>query len=288
VVDNGSRSVVITGASRGLGLATAAHLYRQGWTVLAAMRAPDTGLKRLAEELGPSIDVRRLIVLPLDLEEPSSIEDAASAVADAVGVPDAIVHNAGVAGAGAVEEMPVDVVERMFTTNLFGAIRLTRELLPLMREAGRGRIVVVSSEAGVRGVAATSAYGASKAALERWAESLAMEIAPFGLGVSVLVTGTFKTDILELTPSWKDDLGPYVPAHTALEAVGDKMRLVARPPARFAPAVERALNETGTFSRRPVGVDATLLFYGSRLLPDRVLAALTTRALRLPRRGRGA
>ena len=101
--------------------------------------------------------------------------------------------------------MPVPVVEQMFATNLFGPIRLTKGLLPGMRAAGRGRVVVVSSHAATSGMAAVSAYGASKSALERWAESLSVEIAPFGLGVSVLVTGTFKTDILELTQSWKDD-----------------------------------------------------------------------------------
>jgi hypothetical protein len=111
-----------------------------------------------------------------------------------------------------------------------------------------------------------------------------MEIAPFGLGVTVLVTGTFDTDILELTPSWKDEDGPYLPVHTALDSVGKKMRRIARPPARFAPAVERALDDTAPFTRRPVGIDAALLLHGARLLPDPTIAALTTRALRLPRR----
>ena len=79
---------------------------------------------------------------------------------------------------------------------MFGPVALTNALLPVMRDAGRGRIVVVSSAGGVRGMPATAPYSAAKGAAERWAESLAAEIAPFGLGVTVLVTGTYDTDII--------------------------------------------------------------------------------------------
>ena len=129
----------------------------------------------------------------------SSIAAAAREVLDTVGAPDGVVHNAGVAGVGCVEEMPAAVFQQIFSTNFFGPVLLTKELLPSMRAAGRGRIVVVSSEGGMRGMPGISAYSAAKGALERWAESLSQEISPFGLGVTVLVAGTFKTDILELT-----------------------------------------------------------------------------------------
>jgi len=252
--------------------------------VLAAMRSPDDGLKRLAERLDGMFDARRLIGIRLDLEDPSSIAAAAAAVIDQVGAPDGIVHNAGVAAAGAVEEMPAEAVEGIFTTNVFGPLRLTRELLPAMRAHGHGRIVIVSSQAALLGVPGTSAYSASKSALERWAESLSMEIAPFGLGVTVLVTGTFKTDILELTPTWKDAAGPYVPLHEALESAGETMRRLARRPDRFASAVERALLDRKPFARHPVGIDAALMLYGGRILPVRAMQGLTARVLRLPRR----
>ena len=144
-------------------------------------------------------------------------------------------------------------------------------------------MVVVSSHAATSGIGAVSAYSASKSALERWAESLSMEIAPFGLGVSVLVTGTFKTDILELTRTWKDATGPYAPLHAALESTGDKMTRFARRPARFAPVVERALLDRRPFARHAVGPDAVAIVCGNRLLPARWLQSLTIRVLGLPR-----
>jgi NAD(P)-dependent dehydrogenase (short-subunit alcohol dehydrogenase family) len=137
----------------------------------------------------------------------------------------------------------------------------------------------------VRGMPGIGAYSASKAALERWAESLAYEIAPFGLGITVLVAGSFKTDILELTPTYADPSGPYAAFHDRLEMRGRRfMRLAARPE-RFAPAVARALDERRIFARHGVGIDARLLLAGNRLVPSGVLQWITTRALGLPRPG---
>jgi NAD(P)-dependent dehydrogenase (short-subunit alcohol dehydrogenase family) len=211
------RSVVITGASRGLGLASAAHLYRGGWTVVAAMRSPDLGLQRLRAASGAAADDPRLVAVRLDLDDPASIAAAAEAVSEAVGAPDALVHNAGVAAVGCAEEMPASVWSQIFSTNVFGPVRLTHELLPAMRAAGRGRIVVVSSQGGVRGMPAISAYSAAKGALERWAEALSHEVAPFGIGVTILVAGTFKTDILELTETYADPDGPYAAHHAGAD-----------------------------------------------------------------------
>ena len=280
-----SRSVVVTGASRGLGLATVAHLHRRGWTVVAAMRTVDAGLAKAREVLGNDYDPERLIGVSLDLLDPSSIEKAGSLILDAIGAPDGVVHNAGIAGVGCVEEMPLKVMEAMLATNFMGPIRLTRELLPAMRAAGQGRIVVVSSESGLRGMPGISSYGASKGALERWSESLAGEIAPFGLGVTVLVTGTFKTDILEQTHNWKDPEGPYALLHEQLESKQDLVLRLAPSPDSFAPSVERALDEHKPFERHAVGLDAKAMLYGGKVMPGRFMAWVATRALGLPRPG---
>ena len=225
------RSVVITGASRGLGLASATHLYKLGWRVVGAMRSPDAGLERLRAATGAAADDPRLVGIRLDLDDPSSIIAAAKTIVETVGAPDVLVHNAGIAAVGSVEEMPSEVWERLFRTNLFGPVRLTKELLPSMRAAGRGRIIVVSSQGGIRGMPSISAYSASKGALERWAEALAEEIAPFGLGVTILVSGTFKTDILtEQTPQY-GDLTVRTP-RTATESTARAARCAPGEPSR--------------------------------------------------------
>ena len=210
---------------------------------------------------------------------------AAAVILERVGAPDGVVHDAGIAGVGQLEEMPLEMWEQIFSTNLFGPVRLTKALLPSMRAAGRGRIVLVSSQGAIRGMPAIGAYSAAKGALERWGESLSVEIAPFGLGVSIIVTGTFKTDILELTPTWEDTSGPYAPMHLGLRRTGDRIMRIARAPATFAPAVERALDDTAPIRRRAVGLDARLLLLGSRLLPGRVLQRITTAVIGVPRPG---
>jgi NAD(P)-dependent dehydrogenase (short-subunit alcohol dehydrogenase family) len=280
------RSVVITGASRGLGLASAAHLYQQGWRVVGAMRSPDTGMERLRAATGAAADDPRLLGVRLDLDAPESVAAAAKAIEEAVGAPDVLVHNAGVAAVGSVEDMPSKVWEQMFSTNLFGPVALTKALLPSMRAAGRGRIVVVSSQGGTRGMPTISAYSASKGALERWAEALAEEIAPFGLGVTILVTGTFLTDILtDQTPDYGDYAGPYARHYAAIRGMEDLVLRLARPPERFARALARTLDERAPFARHAVGPDAVLLVVGNRLLPGWLLHRLVRLAMRLPRRG---
>jgi NAD(P)-dependent dehydrogenase (short-subunit alcohol dehydrogenase family) len=280
------RSVVITGASRGLGLASAAHLYRLGWRVVGAMRSPDAGLARLRAATGAGADDPRLLGVRLDLDDLASVAAAAKAIEEAVGAPDVLVHNAGIAAVGSVEDLPAPVWTQVFSTNLFGPVALTRALLPSMRAAGRGRIVVVSSQGGTRGMPAISAYSASKGALERWAESLAQEIAAFGLGVTILVTGTFRTEILtEQTPDHGDYAGPYARHYAAIRGMEDLVLRIARPPERFARALARALDERAPFARHAVGPDAVLLTLGHRLLPGWLLHHLVRLAMRLPRRG---
>jgi NAD(P)-dependent dehydrogenase (short-subunit alcohol dehydrogenase family) len=282
-----TRSVVITGASRGLGFASAVRLYADGWCVVAAMRQPEAGLERLRAATGAAPGDPRLIGVRLDLADASSIAAAAKAIEAAVGAPDVLVHNAGVAAVGAVEELPDEALARIFATNVFGPVALTKALLPSMRSAGRGRLVVVSSQGGTRGMPTISAYSASKGALERWAESLAQEIAPFGLGVTILVTGTFRTEILteEITPDYGNYEGPYARHYVAARSLEPFVLRIARPPERFAQTLARALDERAPFAKHAVGPDAVGLVLGNRVLSSRILHHLIRFAMGLPRHG---
>ncbi|MDT5066099.1 MAG: hypothetical protein QOK02_2254 [Mycobacterium sp.] len=283
-----TRSAVITGASRGLGLASASLLYERGWQVVAAMRSVDAGMEKLRAATGAADGDPRLIGVTLDLTDGASVAAAAKSIEEAVGAPYALVHNAGISAAGMAEETPTTLWERMFETTIFGPVALTNALLPAMRDAGRGRIVVVSSAGGVRGMPATAAYSAAKGASERWAESLAGEIAPFGLGVTVLVTGTYDTDIITDagTVDNRDFDGPYRRHHATMDKRGRlAMRYGAKSPDRFALGLAKALDSTKPFARRPIGIDARMLLTMNRVLPTAGLHQVIRVMMGLPRHG---
>jgi NAD(P)-dependent dehydrogenase (short-subunit alcohol dehydrogenase family) len=284
------RSVVITGASRGLGLASAIRLYKQGWRVVAAMRTPDVGLERIRRETGAAPDDTRLVGVRLDLTDPESLKQAGQAIVDAVGAPHAIVHNAGVNALGFVEETPDDAWMHVFSTNLFGPVGLTKALLPSMREAGRGRFVMVCSQGGIWGMPSAAAYSAAKAGLERFAESLAAEIAPFGLGVTVLIAGMFDTDIIDDRapgyPDYRDWDGVYGTQHGPLDVRGHRALKFARHPDAFAKALAKSLDrDKAPFVRRGAGLDARMMMLTGRLLPSRALYQVGRLFLGQPRQG---
>ncbi|OMC05790.1 short-chain dehydrogenase/reductase [Mycobacterium sp. NS-7484] len=287
------RTVVITGASRGLGFASTVRLYRDGWRVVAAMRSPDVGMPLLRTATGAGEDDDRLIGVQLDLTDAASISAAAKTIEEALkdtgtAAPHALVHNAGISAAGMVEETSSDLWERMFATNVLGPVALTKALLPAMREAGRGRIVLISSAAGVRGMPATAPYSAVKGALERWGEAMAGEVAPFGIGVTILVTGTYDTDIITDagTTDDRDLSGPYARHHHTMDTRGRAMmKHAARPPEKFAEGLANALDSTKPFVKTAVGPDARMLLIASRLLPPSALHQMTRVMMGLPRQG---
>ncbi|HSS22995.1 MAG TPA: SDR family oxidoreductase [Mycobacterium sp.] len=281
------RTVVITGASRGLGFASAVRLYREGWRVVAAMRTPDRGLALLREATGAADDDDRLIGVQLDLTDAASISAAAKAIEEAVGAPYALVHNAGISAAGMVEESDMELWQKMFATHVMGPVALTQALLPSMRAAGEGRIVLVASTAGVRGQPGTAPYSASKGAMERWGESMACEIAPFGLGVTVVVTGTYDTDIITDAGAIDDRNfdGPYARLHNTMNTRGRFAMRFARAPERFTDGLVKALDDRGPFRRRGVGPDASMLLAFNRILPSSSMHHMSRIVLGIPRQG---
>jgi len=281
------RSVVITGASRGLGFASTVRLYRDGWRVVAAMRTPEKGMALLREATGAADDDDRLIGVQLDLLDSASIAAAAKAIEGAVGAPYALVHNAGISAAGMVEEADMRLWQNMFATHVMGPVELTKALLPSMRTAGAGRIVLVSSAGGVRGQPGIAPYSAAKGALERWGESMAGEIAPFGLGVTVLVTGAYDTDIITDAGTTDDRNfdGPYARLHNSMNTRGRFAVSFARPPERFTDGLVKALADKGSFRRRGVGPDASMLLASNRILPSSGMHHVSRIVMGIPRQG---
>jgi len=197
------QAVLVTGASTGIGYATAAMLARSGFVVFAGCRK-ETDAQRMS---GVHRGIRPLIV---DVRNADQIAEAARAV-EASGIPlHGIVNNAGIAVAGPLEYLPVDELRRQFEVNVFGAIAVTQAFLPQLR-AARGRIVFVSSVSGTLAPPYLGPYAASKFALEAIADSLRMELAAFGIAVSVVQPGNVKTPIWAKGRAAKDELVARLP-----------------------------------------------------------------------------
>ncbi len=180
----------ITGAGRGLGADIAKAALRAGDLVVAAGRHRAA----VSDSLGPNSD--RLLAVELDVNNEGQAQAAVDAAVARFGTIDVLVNNAGYGHLGLFEETSVEDVQAQFGTNLFGVFSVTRAVLPVMRAARHGRIFNVSSVAGVCGTAFGSLYCASKFALEGFSESLAQEVAPFGIRVTIVEPGPFRTDFL--------------------------------------------------------------------------------------------
>jgi len=255
---------------------------------VAAMRSVDAGMERLRAATGASPDDPNLIGVALDLTDPASVEAAAKSIEEAVGAPYALVHNAGISAVGMVEETPDNVWERMFATTLFGPVALTKALLPAMRDAGRGRIVLVSSQQGLLGMPSTATYSAAKGALERWGEAMAGEVAPFGIGVTILVTGVYDTEIITDAGATdcRDLRGAYARHHNTMDRRGRAaVAKAARSPEKFAAILAEALAGSKPFVRQSAGPTARMLMIATRLLPPTGLHHMVRLTLGLPRFG---
>jgi NAD(P)-dependent dehydrogenase (short-subunit alcohol dehydrogenase family) len=185
-----SKTWFITGATRGLGADIAAAALQAGDRVVA------TGRQRAAvsDRLGPDSD--RLLSLSLDVGDAAQAQAAVAAAVERFGSIDVLVNNAGYGYIGFFEETTPADIEAQFATNVFGLLNVTRAALPAMRAARRGHVFNLSSTAGIRGIAAGSLYCATKFAVEGFSESLAHELAPFGIHVTIVEPGPFRTDFL--------------------------------------------------------------------------------------------
>jgi NAD(P)-dependent dehydrogenase (short-subunit alcohol dehydrogenase family) len=184
--------VLITGCASGFGKLAALHFARQGDTVFATMRDPSRG-----EELAKTIEVEKLPVevLKLDVTDEASVNQAVRHAVDKAGRIDVLVNNAGIGHRGPIEETDDAEMKEVFEANFFGAMRVTRAVVPHMRAQGSGRIINVSSLAGVVTPPFDGVYSASKKALEAAAEALYYEASPFGIKVSIIEPGGFQTNI---------------------------------------------------------------------------------------------
>ena len=260
-----TRTVLITGCSSGIGKATAARLARNGWTVYATARRPET----LAELTGCKH-------LALDVTDDASMSAAVDAVLAEAGQIDALVNNAGYSLSGAVETLNVDGIRREFETNVFGLVRLSQLVLPAMRSQGRGRIVNIGSMGGKVTFPGGGAYHASKYAVEAFSDALRFEVAGFGVKVVLVEPGLIITNFDDAALASMDlkSEGPYATFNRAVakattDAYAGPMAKFGGRPDAVAKVVEKALTKSRPRPRYTVTLSAPVSIATRRLLGDR-------------------
>jgi NAD(P)-dependent dehydrogenase (short-subunit alcohol dehydrogenase family) len=224
----------ITGANRGFGLEIARAALQAGDRVVATARDPAQVTVAL-KDFGD-----RLLALPLDVTVDKAVEDAVKAAVARFERIDVLVNNAGYGQLGAFEEVSSQSIARQFETNVFGAFRVTRALLPTMRAQRSGYIITISSIGGLRGMDATSIYCATKFAVSGWSESLSDELGRFGIKATCVHPGRFRTDFLDSSSVRHGDIrieDYHATSAAKRKAFEDNNHKQIGDPARFAQAI---------------------------------------------------
>src|SRR5271169_5200982 len=185
---------LITGSSSGFGLLTSIELAKAGFRVVATMRDPGRR-ERLDQATAAAKVADRIDVRALDVTQFDGLVGFVDAVVCDYGRLDVLLNNAGFAVAGFAEDIQLEELRLQFETNFFGAVAMTKAVLPTMRRQRSGHIIQVSSIGGLLGTVTVSSYSASKHALEGWSESLRMEVNSLGIKVVLVEPGSFQTDI---------------------------------------------------------------------------------------------
>jgi NAD(P)-dependent dehydrogenase (short-subunit alcohol dehydrogenase family) len=275
-------TVVVTGASTGIGRATALRLARGGFTVLGGVRREEDGAA--LRDADPRIEP-----VLVDVTDPAQV----AALADRVG-PGALaglVNNAGIAVAGPLEGVPLDAFRRQYEVNVFGLLAVTQALLQPLR-AGRGRIVNVGSIGGRLDTPFVAPYSSSKAAVRSLSAALRRELHPWRIAVSLVEPGALDTPIWRKGEDRADDVADALPEHVrslyarqlqALRAGVRQAASGAASPDAAAEAIEHALTARRPRAIYTVGRDARIQGALHAVLPARAFDALVRRAMRLPR-----
>jgi NAD(P)-dependent dehydrogenase (short-subunit alcohol dehydrogenase family) len=277
------KHVLITGASTGIGFATAIHLARGNYQVAAGVRSP-----KKAEQLQTAIDSGVPIQLvQLDVDDDTSVTNAVEEVRRKAGRIDVLVNNAGIGGGGPIEVVPIEAAKQMFETDYFGAIRMIRAVLPQMRERRSGAIVNITSLAGRLASGGSGHYSAAKFALEAASEILALETLPYGIRVAIIEPGVIATPIFSKgQPPSLDRKSYATPLRRMLKFFDAQLSQPTQPEA-VADVVQQAIESDSPKLRHIVGKDAELLlkmrqqltdeeWIGSGLLSDEELFERTT------------
>lgn len=273
------RPVIITGASSGIGLATAVHLARKGFRALAASRS----LTRL-DPLIETANSESLPITPYELDpnDSDSVNDTVARMEKEHGPIFGLVNNAGYGLRGCMEDLSMQELRDQFETNLFGALRMSQALLPGMRKAGAGRIVDVGSVMGLLAAPDMGAYSASKHALKAMNAAMRMETAKFGVKVVLVEPGLFRSNFSgnQVTAAKSLDLDSPYRAYASVPQKNPRTKIRwGGDPFKVARVIHKAITSRWPAPRYSVGPDARLGALAARLAPDRLVEFVTSKAL---------
>ena len=269
------KTVLITGASSGIGRATAQYFRENGWNVSASMRAPENAATNPADwPVGDD-----LLLARLDVTDPDSIRRAISETLVRFGSIEAVVNNAGYGLVGAFESSTPQQIERQIATNLVGAMNVIREILPHFRGQKSGTIVNISSVGGRITFPLYSLYHATKWGLEGFSEGLQFELRPLNIRVKIVEPGPIKTDFYDRSMDVMSKPGLTAYDKFVARAMPNlqKAGATAPGPEVVAPVIFRAVTDNSWKLRYSANGAALLAL--RRLLPERLFRAITLRAV---------
>ncbi|MBN9748027.1 short-chain dehydrogenase/reductase [Amycolatopsis sp. A1MSW2902] len=269
-----SKVCLITGASAGIGRATALELLRAGHVVYGAARRMSK-MDELRDAGGHS--------LAMDARDEADLARVVRTVLDEQGRIDVLINNAGTVLHGAAEDVPLEAARDQFQVNVFAPARLVQLALPAMRAQGSGRIVNVSSIGGVISLPFGAWYYASKHALEAYSDTLRMEVRPFGIDVVVIQPGIIKTEFEDQTAAQLREYsggGPYGAMVEKMAGQAETGLAGGADPAVVAQAIRQVVEVDSPETRYAVGLHAEELLELNRTLPDREFDELVTRSIR--------
>jgi NAD(P)-dependent dehydrogenase (short-subunit alcohol dehydrogenase family) len=262
---------LVTGSSSGIGFETALLLARNGFNTYASMRNLEKS-KNITEIANK--EKLPMQVVQLDVNDDRSVKEAIDKVVAENQRIDVLVNNAGYGLLGALEDLSIEEIKEQFETNFFGVVRVTQQVLPIMRNQKSGTIVNVSSVGGRIGIPGLSAYHSTKFALEGLSESISYELEPFGIRVVVIEPGAIRTNIMNssvLSKKAQDPKSPYFSSIQQLERSfksAMENTSASSPPEEVAKVVLQAVTSERPKLRYAVGNDASSLIQAKTTMSD--------------------
>lgn len=263
-----AKTILITGASSGIGRATALYFAEKGWNVVATLRDP---LKA-----DPALQHPQISLFVLDVTNADSIAQAIADTLSRYQTIDVLLNNAGYGLFGPVEALEGQLIEQQFATNFFGLIRVTQQILPVMREAGEGLIINVSSIVGRLALPYASSYVATKYAVEGLSESMRYELEPFRIRVKMIEPGSIATEFgkgskqIVMSEPYRASMEKFLSVFAKGNSAGAK-------PEEVAKVIYRAANDSS--NRLRYLAKPGPFFWMNRILPDALWRRLLVKAM---------